>query len=187
MQIVVKKIADFWKLYPWIAVALFIGAMALFLIFNSVRPLFAVIALAAINGILKFYKSTREIPFDFVPSLFFSLTITYVLGLRWAVLFLLLGLIVPSILSGAIKPISVIWWLELFGLNLISLYFGTLPIMALGLILTAIEGLVSFIVYNVFYEHMAEFIPLTLLALLINATYFIVAGKFLESFLGVFV
>lgn len=181
-----QKIIHYGWCYPWVALGLIILGVASLIFIEGSRSFFAVTILAALNGGILYYKSTKHIPFEFLPTFFLSVSITNALSISWGLYFIVLALVIPSFLSGAIDPISFVWWGNIIFLNFVSLIFGGLPILVLGLIISLLEFISGFFINMFFNPNIAEFLPFSLFSAAVNILYFVALGSLIQSLLQVF-
>ncbi|MCD6403352.1 MAG: hypothetical protein J7K98_03405 [Candidatus Aenigmarchaeota archaeon] len=146
-----------------------------FIIFSSeIKFTFIFLALTIITGILVFFNYKLKIPLDFTPVFFLSLLLAYSHGFVLAITFILLGAIVPSILS---KEIGVNYFfmvvIFLFLVSYSPKVLISLGVIEGGIVLSIVFGFIDMMLDIVFGKHLSKKFVSFVGFVIVNAFYFI--------------
>jgi len=156
--------------------------LVLALMFFINQRVFIFGVLTAIAGIFGFYHDKiNKTVFDFRLSLFLGIIITRYYGLLYTLIFFLLSNILPTFLAGGrIDGPSIVFYIEFFAIFTSVLFFPSINIILLGIILVTIDAILGIFI-NSFLG--VPWILATLagvVAFTIRSIYFLTLGTAIE-------
>lgn len=136
--------------------------------------------LCLVSGLLVFINYTIKVPVDFTPVFFFSILITRFYGIGYSLLFLVIGGVLPTLISGVVIDVNYFLVLIITVLiNLVSLFFTTFNLIIVGIILTFIYSILDGVVNIFFGEDLMKEVISVVFNISVNTLYFSKFGLFL--------
>lgn len=138
--------------------------------------IFLFIILLAITAIISYYIGLFRSPIDASPTFFLMIPITWEYGFFYAVIFVIFGNLVPTIISGAEVGADALLFTSAFiFISLISGLFENLGIVLAGLLLTVLLVVIGFFINKSIQDEQGMI--LTLAHAGISAVYFVILGN----------
>ena len=160
------------------------GILLSIIMLTFVKELFLFLILTAISFVISYFINRIRLPFDISPVPFLSVLISLKMGFVPMVMFVIIGSILPSVISGAeISANLIIYLLHLLVLNLFIVVLN--PVLMILVFAYPVLLGISLVSVNIISNaELVKRYSIPLVAVIVNLAYFINFGGILSKILG---